>query len=172
MSNYPNRKPFLHAPQMTLQWFEEPELSFGNGRTHTNPKIGIPLFGPKSLNTPRHKNQVHIGFVGEPDAIEKVKRFLSECSKGILAVDTENGSQSFPGISIEQGFGFEIVLSDSLVQKITSSEKELIKRNKSVESQFSATLDLIEEKVGILCEQDHPLDYIFTVVSPKNGIEP
>jgi hypothetical protein len=165
MSNYSQRKPFLQTPQMTLQWLEEPELSFGNSQTHTNPKIGIPLFGPKSLNTSRHKSQVHIGFVGEPDAIEKVKRFLSDCSKGILAVDVENGSQSFPGISTEQGFGFEIVQSDSLVQKITSSEKELIKKNESLESQFSATLDLIEEKVSILCEQDHPLDYIFIVLT-------
>ncbi len=165
MTNHFQKKPFLHKPEMTLQWLEEPKLSFGDGQTHTNPKIGIPLYGPKSLNTSRHKNQVHIGFVGEPDAIEKVKRFLSECSKGILAVDIENGSQSFPGISNEQGFGFEIILSDSLVQKITSSEKELIGRNEALDSRFAATLDLIEEKVSILCEQDHPLDYIFIVLT-------
>jgi len=56
-------------------------------------------------------------------------------------------------------------LSDSLIQKITSSEKEFIRKNKALDSQFSATIDLIEEKVSILCEQDHPLDYIFIVLT-------
>ncbi len=159
------KKPFLGKPQMTLNWLEEPRLSFSDGQTHTNPKIGIPLFGPKSLNTPRHKTQVHVGFVGEPDAIEKVKQFIVECSKGVMAVDIENGSLSFPGISAEQGYKFEIIFSDALVQKITSSEKELLSKSTSLEKQFVATLDLIEDKVGILCEQDHPLDYIFIVLT-------
>ena len=150
---------------MSLRWLEEPQLSFGNGYTHTNPKIGIPLFGPRSLNTPRHKTQIHVGFIGESESIEKVNLFLSECSKGILAVDVKNGSQSFPGISTDQGFGFEIVISDSLIQKITSSEKEKINKIRSLYSRFTATLDILEEKVSILCEQDHPLDYIFIVLS-------
>lgn len=159
------KKQFLVKPEMALHWLEEPSLSFGDGQTHTNPKIGIPLFGPKSLHTPRHKTQVHVGFVGEPDAIEKVKQFIGECSKGVMAVDVENGSLPFPGISAEQGFRFEIVFSDALVQKITSSEKDSLSKSDSLDSQFSATLDLIEEKVNILCEQDHPLDYIFIVLT-------
>ena len=156
---------FLVEPKMKLQWLDEPELSFANGQTHTNPKVGIPLFGPKSLNTPRHKSQVHVGFVGEPDAIEKVKRFILECSKGVMAEDIENGSLSFPGISTEQGFKFEIIFSDALVQKITTSEKDRITQNSNMDSQFVDTLNLIEEKVNILCEQDHPLDYIFIVLT-------
>jgi len=169
--NYSNHvlpyKQFLSKPVMELQWLEEPKLSFGDGQLHINPKIGIPLFGPKSLNTPRHKTQVHVGFVGEPEAIEKVKKFLLECSKGVLSVDVENGSLSFPGISMEQGYKFEIILSDTLIQKITITEKELLSKGSSTAKQFVATLDLIEEKVGILCEQDHPLDYIFIVLTEE-----
>jgi hypothetical protein len=159
------KEPFLEKPEMTLLWLEEPELSFGNDHTHTNPKIGIPLFGPKSLNTPRHKTQVHVGFVGEAEAVEKVKQFMEECSKGVMCVDIENGSLTFPGISADQGYRFEIVFSDELVQKITSSEKEQLIKSNSLDMQFTATLNLIEEKVGILCETDYPLDYIFIVLT-------
>ena len=50
----------LAFPQMRLSCLSEPELSFADGTTHINPKIGIPLYGPKSLNTPRHKKEMSV----------------------------------------------------------------------------------------------------------------
>jgi hypothetical protein len=32
-------------------------ILFANGKTHPDPKVGIPLYGPRSLGTRRHKNQ-------------------------------------------------------------------------------------------------------------------
>lgn len=155
----------LTFPQMRLSCLSEPELSFADGTTHINPKIGIPLYGPKSLNTPRHKNEIHIGFVGEAGAIENVLKFIQDCSRGVKAEDIENGSMPFPGLSSEVGYRFKIISSDQTIEKMTNSEMEKILDNADSEAQFSGILNLIEEKVSILCEKDHPIDYIFIVLS-------
>ena len=65
---------FLKKPDLELRWLPEPKLTFAGGSLHINPKIGIPLFGPRSLNTPRHKVEVHVGFVGDINAVDKIRR--------------------------------------------------------------------------------------------------
>ena len=159
------RDGILISPKMWLRHLPEPELSFANGFTHINPKIGIPLYGPKSLHTPRHKKEVHIGFVGEAGAIENVLRFINDCSVGVKAEDIGNGSMPFPGLSSEVGYRFEIVPSDYTTEKITSSEREKILNNPTSGAQFVEMLNLIDKKVSILCEKDHPIDYIFIVLT-------
>lgn len=159
------RDGILAPPKMRLRHLPEPELSFANGFTHINPKIGIPLYGPKSLHTPRHKNEIHVGFVGEAGAIESVLRFINDCSAGVKAEDIGNGSMPFPGLSGEVGYRFEIVSSDQITEKITSSEREEILNNSTSGTQFTEMLNLIDKKVGILCEKDHPIDYIFIVLT-------
>lgn len=155
----------LVTPRMRLSYLSEPELSFADDYAHTNPKVGIPLYGPKSLNMPRHKSQIHIGFVGEAGAIENVLKFIDDCSNGVKAEDIDNGSMPFPGVSNEVGYKFEIVTSNQTVEKITNSEREKILNNGDPAAQFSQMLDLIDHKVSILCEKDHPIDYIFIVLT-------
>ena len=159
------RDGILISPKMWLRYLSEPELSFAGGSTHINPKIGIPLYGPKSLHTSRHKNEIHIGFVGEAGAIENVLRFINDCSVGVKAEDIGNGSMPFPGLSSEVGYRFEIVPSDYTTEKITSSEREKILNNPTSGAQFVEMLNLIDKKVSILCEKDHPIDYIFIVLT-------
>ena len=161
--NKPGKSGDLDSPQMKLNCLQEPKLSFAGNSTHINPKIGIPLYGPKSLNTPRHKNEIHVGFIGEAGAIENVLKFIEDCSVGVKAEDIENGSMPFPGLSSEVGYKFKIVSSDQTIEKITNSEREKILNNAILESQFSEMINLIEDKVRILCEKDHPIDYIFIV---------
>lgn len=150
---------------MELSWLPEPKLSFAGNSTHTNPKVGVPLYGPKSLNTPRHKNEIHIGFVGEAGATENVLRFIDDCTPGVNAEDVKNGSMPFPGLSKEVGYRFEIVYSDATIEKITNSEREKILALSLPEAQFNGMLDLIETKVSLLCEKDHPIDYIYVVLT-------
>ena len=165
MQGNPIEYGLLATPRMRLSYLPEPELSFGDGCTQPNPKIGIPLYGPKSLGTPRHKNEIHIGFVGEAAAIEKVLQFIDDCSVGVKAEDIDNGSMPFPGLSRHVGYRFEIVYSEQATENITISERETILNNPTVGLQFVEMLNLVEEKVSILCEKDHPIDYIFIVLT-------
>ena len=155
---------FLKKPDLELRWLPEPKLTFAGGSLHINPKIGIPLFGPRSFNTPRHKAEVHIGFVGDINAIDKIRKFIDECRIGLDAEDVENGSMPFPGLSIDVGYRFQVISSDETIEKITKADKDRVSQRGSRAEQFCEMLDLIETKVKILCEKDHPLDYIFIVL--------
>ena len=108
-----------------------------------------------------------VGFVGEAGAIENVMKFIEKCSSGVKAEDIDNGSMPFPGISEEVGYGFEIVSSSETIEKITNAEREKTFRSAIPEAQFSGMLNLIENKVRILCEKDHPIDYIFIVLTEE-----
>ena len=162
--NHPSNH-ILVTPRMRLSCLSEPELSFADGYTHSNPKVGIPLYGPRSLNMPRHKSQCHIGFVGEASAIENVLKFIDDCSAGVKAEDIENGSMPFPGVSNEVGYRFEIVSSNQTIEKITNSERDNILKYGNPAAQFSQMLDLIDQKVSVLCGKDHPIDYLFIVLT-------
>src|SRR5262245_15625884 len=91
----------LTVPRVTTEWFEEPSLRFAKDNEHVNPAIGIPLYGPSSLETPRHKSEIHIGFIGTGEGIEKARRFYLLCSQGI-AGDEEQAP--FPGCQSDCGY--------------------------------------------------------------------
>ena len=55
--------------------------------------------------------------------------------------------------------------SGEITEKITNSDTERILSNANLEIQFSNMLNLLDEKVNIVCEKDHPIDYIFVVLT-------
>lgn len=75
-------------------WLDEPELQFAEGRQHCDPKTGIPLYGPRSFGTARHKREVHVGFIGTGDAVEHARQFLVMCSEGVAG---DKDHAPFPG---------------------------------------------------------------------------
>jgi hypothetical protein len=91
----------LAFPEVSTHWFDEPPLTFAKGKEHTDPKVGIPLYGPASLGSSRHKNEVHVGFIGTGEGIEKATQFYAACCEGI---DGDEQHQPFPGCKIDRGF--------------------------------------------------------------------
>lgn len=53
----------LTTPRTSAIYIDEPELLFAEGNRHCDPRTGIPLYGPRSLGTSRHKSEVHVGFI-------------------------------------------------------------------------------------------------------------
>src|SRR5713101_5759309 len=73
----------LKPPKTEGGWFEEPGLIFADAHTHPDPKIGIPLYGPRSLGTSRHKSEVHVGFIGSAEAMESARRLYEHFAEGV-----------------------------------------------------------------------------------------
>src|SRR4051812_19370813 len=69
----------LTKPRLSAEWLDEPGLLFANGKTHPDPKTGIPLYGPWSLSTSRHKREIHVGFIGTSDSVDHAQQFYHEC---------------------------------------------------------------------------------------------
>jgi hypothetical protein len=154
----------LEPAILDASWIEEPRLVFGNGKLHENPKVGIPLYGPRSYGTPRHKNEIHIGFIGEGDSIQHAQEYIAACCEG---VEGESYHYAFPGCSADMSYRFTPRFSSTLVEKVTQTEKAALQKQKSPRQRFEDSVSLFLSKLELLCGKDHPLDYVMLVMSEE-----
>src|SRR5713226_3690455 len=154
----------LASPYTATEWLDEPELLFAGAAKHFDPKVGIPLYGPRSFGEPRHKQEVHVGFIGTSEAVEHARTFYETCAAGVVGSDED---APFPGCKEDRGYRCELRTDDRLVELVTRHESnELLGIRKSRE-RFEATLTLLHSKMRLLTERDHPLDYV-SVVLPED----
>ncbi|MBI4549274.1 MAG: hypothetical protein HY707_14945 [Ignavibacteriae bacterium] len=151
----------LNYIETPSEWFKEPKLLFAKDFSHPDPKIGIPLFGPHSLGTSRHPQEIHIGFIGTSEAIDHAQQFYYECAEGIGG---DNDHVPFPGCKLDRGFRCELRIDSSLVEKITRQESLQMLDVRNNHQRFEAMLALLENKLRLLTIKDHPLDYIVVVL--------
>jgi len=157
-----NKKTSAEALRFTAASFDEPELLFSSGYRHVNPKVGIPLHGPRSLGSPRHKNEVHIGFIGTGDSVEVVQKYLEACTLGVAG---ESYHYSFPGCTHDLGFRTEVRMSSALIEKLTHKEITDLVGIEHQKERFEEALGLLMTKMELLCNRDHPLDYVMVVLT-------
>src|SRR5713101_9960992 len=141
----------LETPHLDANWFEEPLLQFAGSQTHVNPKVGIPLYGPRSLNTPRHKSEVHIGFIGTSQAVDSAREFYNKCAPGISG-DKEH--PPFPGCQQDRGFRCELRFNPSTMELITRQESQDITKERTSRGKLERLLEISRAKMGILTQKD------------------
>ena len=134
----------LDAPETMAEWFEEPELSFAGGRRHVDPKVGISLYGPRSLGTVRHKSEVHVGFIGTAEPVAYARALYERSRKGW---DGDGSHVPFPGFKADRGYRCDLKTGDALVEHISRKESVAIDGIRSGRERF-------EEMVGTLKGQD------------------
>jgi hypothetical protein len=146
-------------------WFREPDLSFAAGATHPDPKVGIPLYGPRSFGTGRHKDEVHIGFIGTGSAVEHAQTFYERCAHGLPAHNADNSP--FPGFMKDRGLHSELRMNSDMVELITRSETLQILGIRRSQERFETMLELLNHKMRLLAGRDHPLDHIVLVLDDE-----
>lgn len=151
----------LDGLQTSVKWLPEPQLCFANDQRHPDPKVGIPLYGPRSLYTPRHKQEIHVGFIGAGEAVENAQSFFSKCSEGI---DGDERHSPFPGCKQDRGFRCDLRMGSHLVEKITRQEHQSVLGIKNSASRIEQVLGLFHAKMEILTQRDHPLDIVVLVL--------
>lgn len=155
----------LNRPRLSAQFFNEPKLLFANGREHSDPKIGIALYGPRSLGTSRHKQEVHIGFIGTGEGMTAARKYYSNLTDGVAG---DTGQISFPGCKTDRGFRCELRMDDSLLEVITRKETIEILAINNQKERFERFLGVLQTKLELLTQRDYPLDYIVFV--PPNDL--
>ena len=154
----------LESPTRTTHWFDEPPIAFAKGETHTNPKTGIALYGPWSFATPRHKAEVHFGFIGTGQQVQQSADFFQKAAAGI---DGDNDHEPFPGCSSDLGYCFQPMIDVSNSEIITWKEVEEIKAIRRTKDRFEKTLELLLEKMRLLTLHERPLDYVIVAIPPE-----
>jgi hypothetical protein len=154
----------LDPPGIDAGWIEEPSLVFANGHLHPDPKVGVPLYGPRSLNTPRHKTEAHIAFIGTAEAIESAQKLYEKCAAGIGG-DLEHAP--FPGSQRDRGFRCELRFNSAGMEPITRQEQLEITNCRRVRDKFELLLQFSKAKLELLTQKDHPLDYVVFAISEE-----
>lgn len=165
MTTTTERGPLKLAPTgVQSRWFSEPALTFAGGHEHPDPKVGIPLYGPASFGTSRHKNEVHVGFIGTGEGIERAMNFYETCCQG---VDGDDQHAPFPGCLPDRGYRCRLRTGGDMNEKITQGELQDVLGVRESKERFNRGLELLIEKLRLLCEEhDHPLDYVVVVIPP------
>jgi hypothetical protein len=147
----------LEPPRVAADWVAEPTLLFAQGREEVDPKTGIPLYGPRSLGTGRHKREIHVGFIGTSETVDLARRYYEQCSHG---VDGDDDHAPFPGCRADRGFRCDLLYDNKLVEVLTRAEHQDILAIKRSRARFEKMLLTLELKLRLLTQKDHPLDYI------------
>jgi hypothetical protein len=147
----------LDGPRLEAGWTDEPRLLFANGHEHIDPKVGIPLYGPRSLGTRRHKREIHVGLIGTSESVDLARRYYEKASYGL---DGDSEYAPFPGCRADRGFRCDLIFDQKLIEPISRSEHQDILSIKRGRVRFETLLLLLELKLRLLTQRDHPLDYI------------
>lgn len=154
----------LNTLKTASDWFEEPVLEFAGGQTHADVKVGIPLYGPRSLGTPRHKSEVHVGFIGTAEAVESARGFYERASAGLSG---DSQLPPFPGCKADRGFRSDLRFNPATIEQITRQESQSILGTRGLRQRFESLLSTIEPKLKLLTEKDQPLDYVVFALSEE-----
>ena len=92
----------------------EPELEFGGGGRHVDPRFGISNYGPADLDEPDRRRPIRVGLVGPGDLLPELRTWLERCRDPIDAKDERypNLFTGFPGCDVDRGLLTTLVLSD------------------------------------------------------------
>jgi hypothetical protein len=151
----------LAQPRLSTEWLNEPGLLFGNGKVHPDPKTGIPLYGPRSLGTSRHKREVHIGFIGTSESVDHAQQFYEKCGNGI---DGDDQHAPFPGCRSDIGYRCDLRMDAKLIELISRQESQGILGIRRSRERFETMLQLLQQKLMVLTQRDYPLDYVVLVL--------
>jgi hypothetical protein len=119
--------------------------------------VGIPLYGPYTIDSSRHRPRISIGLIGTGQTCESAALFLQECCKG---VPSDGGDDPFPGNDAKRGYRFDLVMSASMDEKLTLHDISAITAIHNRRARFEACLDMLESKTRTVAERDSPPDCI------------
>jgi hypothetical protein len=99
---------------------DEPELEFGGGVRHIDPRYGIDDHGPVDLDTPSAPAEIKIGLIGSQAAVEGIRRWLERCRSEIPARTSRHPRlfRDFPGFDSDRSFHSKLTFDDRWMRRI------------------------------------------------------
>ncbi len=99
---------------MHAEVIPEPELEFGGGGRHVDPRFGIATYGPADLTAGDAPRAIRIGLIGPADQLPGLRAWLERCREPIAAKDERYPHlfPGFPGCEIDCGMHTILVFSD------------------------------------------------------------
>jgi hypothetical protein len=137
----------------------EPELEFGGGGRHIDPRFGIRNYGPADLSGPADAlgpRAVRVGLIGPADQLDGVRAWLERCRDPIAAKDERYPTlfPDFPGCDIDRGLHTTLVLSDRASAAVSNRALRQITAASDHAAAINAAVEAYVDEVRVLAEQN------------------
>lgn len=118
---------------MRASVLEEPELEFGAGGRHIDPRFGIANYGPLDAGTESAPTRIRVGIVGPLPSVEGIRLWLQRAREPIAAKVPRYPGQAalfprFPGFDGDHTFRSVLVLEDRLMRPLPVKTVKRISR--------------------------------------------
>lgn len=146
---------------------EEP-LIFGSGKRCGDPKLGISLYGPSSLEQDRER-EITAGVIGTKRSVSQFLLMIEKMRHRTAAsADPKPWKREFPGIGMKSPFSFDIIVGRDMWELIDEKEEEKALTNGTRKQKILNACDLYEEKFSNLLSTVHPRpDIVYVPLSRK-----
>src|SRR4051794_31795217 len=114
---------------MRAHVLDEPELEFGAGRRHIDPRFGIASYGPVDAGTDAAPTSIRVAIVGPEAAVEGIRSWLQRAREPINAKPPRYPGQAtlFPSFSgFDHDHSFRSVLAMEERNMRTVSHREVV----------------------------------------------
>lgn len=140
---------------LSLRWLPEPDLIFADGRTTTDPKEGLSIYGPYGLTSGEHREKIRVGFIGTDTTIAQARGWLEQCAQPIRGVEGKlRQFPDFPGFNQDTAFQSEFIFNQDWDSSITQRDlAKVITTSDKVEA-FEAAVDLFVSRVALISDLD------------------
>jgi hypothetical protein len=147
---------------------KEPNLIFGDGRKHVDPKTGLTAFGPLVIGdiTSPIVSTIKLGIIGDRETIGLCERWINDCRRPI------EGSESnprlfppFPGFA--RVFGTDIVIADAWKELLTETEVSRVVSTQRFSERVIRAVNLFDDKIANVAEREPRLDVIICALPQK-----
>ena len=153
----PEERTQFRSPDFESGVIAEPALAFGGRHEHVDPKVGLALYGPYTMQgqTKPSLSSVIVGIVGPAPMIANAVQWLEAC-KGIVK---NSGSQPFlyphfPGFNTNLPFQCELATADTWHETIKQDDLDRALSSASFAERVKKTVRLYDRCIEVLAQRD------------------
>lgn len=140
---------------MQAEILDEPELEFGGGGRHVDPRFGISSYGPADLDEPDRRRPIRVGLVGPGEVLPELRAWLERCRDPIPAKDDSypNLFTGFPGCDVDRGLLTTLVLADRTSSVVSKAVLRDITKAPRAQA-LALAVEAYAQEVRLLAEQN------------------
>ena len=156
---------------MKFEFFEEPELEFGNGGTHVDIRYGLMTHGPLDLGEATAPKQIRVGLVGTSESVDSVRAWFQKCEAGIEAKKSRLGNlfPPFPGFREDTAFRSQLVFHDRWTSTIRQRELDSLLQTPGSPTLVQDFVKLFIDHVNAARESGGPM--VIVCAPPKDVLD-
>lgn len=140
--------------KISIEDLGEPDLEFGQGELHRDPKRVLPIAGPFASELDVEPKVIRLGLVALPSEVSLVYRWFEKMHSPMMGHETNAlRFREFPGVQKALRCSFEI--PDKFVRRLNKNQYDLISSQNSNEH-FEGLLKLYSDAIKTLFEDQRP----------------